>query len=85
MKRLNLNLATPKIRHTIKLQPARSPSDILWLNRGVNKLSQWKRGGVVSLIIFLSSVLVFILFTINLQMQFYVSLKAQPPNVNCLL
>ena len=47
---------------TVDLKEAKNPSDILWLNKGVAKSSQCKRGIIVTLIIAIVSWGVFWIF-----------------------
>lgn len=72
------------INHSIKLKQASSPSDNIWLNRGVSKVDQCKRGVLVTLIIAVSSFLVMAFFMSEMGLQSYVTYTANPPDVNCL-
>ena len=49
--------------HQIKFRECKSPSDILWLNRGVSRSSQLLRGLIVIFIILVVVVLVYFIFT----------------------
>ena len=49
--------------HQIKFRECKSPSDILWLNRGVSRSSQLLRGLLVINIICFVVVLVYFVFT----------------------
>lgn len=49
-------------KHTINFKPSKSPSDILWLNRGIPRLSQMRRGVLVSLVVFFTSIITYFVF-----------------------
>ena len=49
-------------KHTIDFKPSKSPSDILWLNRGIPRLSQMRRGIFVMLIVFITSIVTYFIF-----------------------
>ena len=57
------------------MKEVKNPSDILWLNRGVTRNSQMKRGILAMAIVFFSTVAVFIFFQFEMGLQIYIKLR----------
>jgi hypothetical protein len=69
--------------HKISFKKTKSPSDTLWLSKGVKFCSQLKRGLIVAFIVVVTSLIVYLLFIAELQGQIYINFRGSPPGVVC--
>ena len=69
--------------HVVDIKPAKNPSDILWLNRGVPRKQQYIRGIFVIFFILLIVGVVYFVFTLELTSRIYINYRANPPDVVC--
>ena len=67
----------------LKMKNAKSPSDIMWMNRGVSKRSQIWRGIFVVFFVLTVTVALYLIFTIEVQYKIYINYRAHPPGVIC--
>ena len=70
-------------KHRIALLKARSPSDLLWLNRDVSKRSARIGGIVLAIIIICLVLLCGYCFVVEITMQIYILFRMDPPQVTC--
>ena len=54
-------------KYSIYPKESKSPSDIIWLNRGVTRISQIKRGVMVITIIMIVTVILILMFLAEVQ------------------
>lgn len=69
--------------HKLKFIQAKSPSDTLWLSRGVSKKSQCGRFLFAITIIAFCVFLVFLLFSLEVGLKIFINYRANPPNIVC--
>ena len=67
----------------VKFKDTKSPDDILWLNRGVARNFQVKRAIIVALIILVTTIVAFYLFSVETNAKIYIKYRASPPGVDC--
>ena len=77
MEKLNLN------GHTVQFKEAKSPSDTLWLNRGVPKKSQCIRICMGLAIVTFTVCIVYLMFSFEVAGKIYINYRANPPNTSC--
>lgn len=70
-------------RYRIDINEARSPSDILWLNRDVSKRTARIGGGFMVLVVTLFILSSGYIFILAMSVQNYILYRTNPPNVNC--
>ena len=70
-------------RHHIDVSAARSPSDLLMLNRNVSKLRARTIAVIIAIIVFALVTASSVLFNKANQSQLYYIFRLNPPNVNC--
>lgn len=70
-------------KHKISLLKARSPSDLLWLNRDVSKRSARIGGIVMAFIIICLVLLCGYFFVVEITMQIYILFRTDPPQATC--
>ncbi len=68
---------------SVKIKTCKPPSDIIWLNRGVSKGEQCKRGLLATLILLIGTLVVYFLFSSEVSAQIYIKYRAYPPGVAC--
>jgi len=83
LQKFKFSDSDPKIREKIKIKEPKAPSDIKWLNQGVNYEKQWKRIALISTIIFLTAIGSQILFSVVISVSVYIQGRKNPLNVNC--
>ena len=67
----------------VAFKGAQSPSNTLWLNRGISKKSQCGRF-ILALAIILACVLVvYFMFSFEISTKIYINYRANPPGVDC--
>lgn len=70
-------------KHKVPILQARTPSDLLWLNRDVSKRSARIGGTVMAVIILFLTVICGYAFVVELSVQVYVMLRINPPSADC--
>ena len=70
-------------KYSIKLQVARSPSDLLWLNRDVSRRKARIYGYIIALVAICIVLVCGYLFSTELGLQIYISYRKDPPAQNC--
>ena len=69
--------------HRLKFKDTKSPDDIIWVNRGVDRNSQIKRAIIVAAVIVITTIVAFYLFSVEMNAKIYIKYRAAPPGVNC--
>ena len=70
-------------QYDVKFKDTKSPDDIIWLNRGVARNFQIKRAVIVALIILVTTIVAFYLFSVETNAKIYIKYRASPPGVDC--
>ena len=67
----------------IVLKKAKSPSDIIWLNRGISKGKQRCRFWTSAVILVISIIVLHLIFLLEIKAQIYITFRGNPPQVDC--
>ena len=71
------------MQHKIEIKQAQGPSDIMWLNKGLNRIDKYAQEFVILMIIIIVALGVQYVFSAELQVMMYVNYRANPPFVGC--
>ena len=71
------------MQHKIEIKQAQGPSDIMWLNKGLNRIDKYAQEFVILMIIIIVALGVQYVFSAELQVMMYVNYRANPPFVDC--
>ena len=69
--------------YKLKIEQAKNPSNILWMNMGVPRWTQVTIGLTVTFIILIIVLITYFVFTVEVSGQTYIHYRASPPGVNC--
>ena len=69
--------------YQVDFKSAKSPSDTIWLNRGISKKSQCGRILLAVVIVLVCSIVVFFMFDFEISTESYINYRIKPLGVSC--